>query len=155
MSLFALSLALSSPAKAGDHDGHHDSHSSSSHDSHHDSRGNHGGHHEDEDDGCPCYDMDDLLTWFDSGDYCYDFDLGTPDAPYNGAYLATYEGAGLAAGAADYFFYPSHFCAVIDLTNTGLIDFAITDEEFEECVELVQEAAEEIGLTCSDTPPGG
>jgi hypothetical protein len=102
---------------------------------------------------CPCYTLDDLRSWFDAGDQCYDYDYSQPGAPLEATYLASYEGAGLAAGVGDYYFYPAPFCAVIDLTNTGLVDFGISDEEYVDCSMLVEQAAAELSISCGETSP--
>jgi hypothetical protein len=102
---------------------------------------------------CPCYDVDDLLGWFDADDQCFDAEVGPPEAFVDATYLATFEGAGLAAGVGDYFFYPDNFCAVIDLTNTGLILWGISADAYEACADDVRDAAAILGLTCSETLP--
>ncbi|MDP2308459.1 MAG: hypothetical protein Q8P18_20740 [Pseudomonadota bacterium] len=105
-----------------------------------------------DEDCCPCFTQAELVSWFDAGDQCIDFDLGTPDAAFDATYLASYEGAGLAAGVGDYPFYPANFCAVIDLTNTGAIQWGITDEEYVDCAMIVLDAAAELEIACTNAP---
>ena len=102
---------------------------------------------------CPCYDREDLLAWFDTGDTCVDESSGTPETAIDATYLASYEGAGLAAGVGDYYFYADNFCAVIDLTNTGLFVWGISSGEYAACADLVLDAASTLNLQCVAAPP--
>lgn len=98
--------------------------------------------------------MSDLLAWFDSGDQCFDAETGPPEAFIDVTFIADYTGEGLAAGVADYFFLPAPFCAVIDLTNTGDIQFGISPGEIEACADLVLDAAAILGIECvPELPP--
>lgn len=110
------------------------------------------------DDGCPvcpCFTMKDLLSWFDGGDQCYDYSVGTADSPANGTFLAYYDGQGLEAGVADYYYANVPFCAAVNLTTfAGVFDTSITSQDYAECAEIVLNAAAELGLECSDTAPG-
>ncbi len=103
---------------------------------------------------CPCYDIDFLLASFQSDDQCFDAETGPPEAFIDVTFIADYTGEGLAAGVGDYFFYPAPFCAVIDLTNTGDIQFGISEGEIEACADLVLDAAEILGIECvPELPP--
>ena len=61
--------------------------------------------------------------------------------------------AGLAAGVGDYYFYADNFCAVIDLTNTGLFVWGISSGEYAACADLVLDAASTLNLQCVAAPP--
>ncbi len=111
------------------------------------------------DDGCPvcpCFTLHDLLSWFDSGDQCFDYSVGTAESPANGTFLAYYDGEGLEAGVADYYYANVPFCAAVNLTTfAGVFDTSITAQDYADCAEIVLDAAAELGLPCSETPPAG
>ena len=108
------------------------------------------------DDGCPvcpCFTESDLLSWFgsnpDSG--CYDY---TATASWgNATYLAYYTGEGLEAGVADYYFATEPFCAAVNLTTySGPFVLPLSASEYDQCAEIVLNAAAEIGLACVNHP---
>lgn len=153
--LAAAALALSLPAFASSsHDGDHgrsdsdshgrsdDSHGRSDSDSHGDS---------DDDVACPCFTERDLKRMFDSGDQCYDY---TATATYgNGTYLAYYDGEGMEAGVADYYYAPVPFCAAVNLTTfAGPFVAPITEDQYAACADIVLDVAEDLGLTCIAHP---
>lgn len=102
---------------------------------------------------CPCYTKKELETWFDSGDECHDYALGTDASPMDGTYLAYYTGQGMEAGVADYYYFNVPFCAAINLTTfAGPIDTTLTDDEYADCAEIVLDAAADLNLTCVGSP---
>lgn len=146
--LAAASLLLSLPAvaKSDDNNG-----KANGHDKGDDDHGSDKDKDEDKDD-CPCFTEQDLKKMFDSGDQCYDY---TATSTYgNGTFLAYYDGQGAEAGVADYYYAPVPFCAAVNLTTfVGPFVAPITDEQYEDCAEIVLEVADDLGLTCSETPP--
>lgn len=108
------------------------------------------------DDGCPvcpCFTEHDLLSWFgsNSGAGCYDY---TATSSYgNGTYLAYYGGQGLEAGVADYYYTSVPFCAAVNLTTfAGPFVAPITTSQYDQCSEIVLNAAAQIGLSCVNHP---
>ncbi len=148
--LAAAALALSLPALAG-----------SSNNSHSDGNGQSGETHgkayadghgrSDHDVACPCFTERDLKSWFDSGDQCYNY---TATSAYgNGTYLAYYDGQGLEAGVADYYYAPVPFCAAVNLTTfAGPFVAPITADQWDACSDLVLDVAEDLGMTCIAHP---
>jgi hypothetical protein len=106
-----------------------------------------------EEERCPCFTERDLLTWFDSSDACYDYSVGTPSAPKDGTYLAYYDGQGMEAGVADYYYFNVPFCAAINLTTfAGTIVTNISPAQYNACAEIVLDAAEDLNLQCLSAP---
>lgn len=108
------------------------------------------------DDGCPvcpCYTRHDLETWFDGGDLCFDYSVGTHTAPADGTYLAYYTGEGMEAGVADFYYFNVPFCAAINLTTfAGTIVTNLTPQQYNDCAEIVLDAAADLQLSCSASP---
>lgn len=149
--LVAAALALSLPAFAGDHGRSGDSHGRSDSDSHGHSD-SHGDDSDDDDVACPCFTERDLKRMFDSSDQCYDYTA--TDTYGNGTFLAYYDGEGMEAGVADYFYAPVPFCAAVNLTTfVGPFVAPITEDQYDACADIVLEVAEDLELTCIDTPP--
>ena len=111
-------------------------------------------HKKQEDDTCPCFTKKALLSWFDSSDGCYDYTLATAAGPRHGTFLAYYDGQGLEAGVADYYYYDGPFCAAVNLTTfAGPFVVNITPDQYEECAEIVLEVAEKLDMDCSASAP--
>lgn len=149
--LVASSLAIAFPAFASS--SHHGGHGNSEGHGHGDSDSDsHGDDSDDDDVACPCFTERDLKHMFDSSDQCYDYTA--TDTYGNGTFLAYYDGEGMEAGVADYYYAPVPFCAAVNLTTfVGPFVAPINEDQYDACADIVLEVAEDLGLTCIESAP--